>query len=251
MQRGGVPDDGRAPVVADQNGLLFTEMIDEPEDVADQALHVIGFERGGRVAAAIATHVGHRDAVAGRAQRRDLVAPRVPGLRPAVHHDGERPVALHDAAQAYSIGFDQFESAVVGQVGSRQGGNPNGKWCKMNEEREKRAPKPQSLSTKGLEMGNSRGKAVPTLQIDNDRVVVTEWRFAPGAETGWHRHAHDYVVVPQTTETIIRTHAANREAQSRQGVLSAMGALANVVNAKDRFVFVEVEIKNGSGDEDG
>ena len=25
---------------------------------------------------------------------------------------------------------------------------------------------------------------------------VTEWRFAPGAETGWHRHAADYVVAP-------------------------------------------------------
>ena len=26
-------------------------------------------------------------------------------------------------------------------------------------------------------------------------MIVTEWRFAPGAETGWHRHGHDYVVV--------------------------------------------------------
>ena len=43
-----------------------------------------------------------------------------------------------------------------------------------------------------------RPQAVPTVQIDNARVIVTEWRFAPGAETGWHRHAHDYVVVPTT-----------------------------------------------------
>jgi len=43
-----------------------------------------------------------------------------------------------------------------------------------------------------------RHQAVPTVQIDDDRVIVTEWRFAPGAETGWHRHAHDYVVVPMT-----------------------------------------------------
>jgi hypothetical protein len=28
-------------------------------------------------------------------------------------------------------------------------------------------------------------KAIPTVQIDNDRVIVTEWRFAPGAMTMW------------------------------------------------------------------
>jgi quercetin dioxygenase-like cupin family protein len=39
-------------------------------------------------------------------------------------------------------------------------------------------------------------RAVPTLLIDNERVRVTEWRFAPGAATGWHRHDLDYVVVP-------------------------------------------------------
>ena len=39
-------------------------------------------------------------------------------------------------------------------------------------------------------------KAVPTVQIDNERVRVTEWRFAPGAETGFHVHGMDYVVVP-------------------------------------------------------
>jgi len=38
--------------------------------------------------------------------------------------------------------------------------------------------------------------AIPTVQIDNDHIRVTEWRFAPGAATGFHRHEHDYVVVP-------------------------------------------------------
>src|SRR5438034_1000964 len=42
-------------------------------------------------------------------------------------------------------------------------------------------------------------RAVPTIQIDDDRVRVTEWRFAPGAATGWHRHEYAYVVVPMTT----------------------------------------------------
>ncbi len=39
-------------------------------------------------------------------------------------------------------------------------------------------------------------KAVATVQVDNERVRVTEWRFAPGAETGEHVHRMDYVVVP-------------------------------------------------------
>ena len=32
--------------------------------------------------------------------------------------------------------------------------------------------------------------------IDNIKTRVTEWSFVPGAETGWHRHEYDYVVVP-------------------------------------------------------
>ena len=42
----------------------------------------------------------------------------------------------------------------------------------------------------------SHEKATPTVQIDNNHLRVTEWRFAPGAATGYHRHEHDYVVVP-------------------------------------------------------
>ena len=50
-------------------------------------------------------------------------------------------------------------------------------------------------------MADSEGAraAVPTLRIDNDRTRVTEWSFAPGAATGYHRHEMDYVVVPGTT----------------------------------------------------
>ena len=47
--------------------------------------------------------------------------------------------------------------------------------------------------------GMTDERAVATVKIDNERVRVTEWRFAPGAATGWHRHELDYVVVPMTT----------------------------------------------------
>ena len=42
----------------------------------------------------------------------------------------------------------------------------------------------------------ARAPAAATVKIDEAHVRVTEYRFAPGAETGWHRHGHDYVVVP-------------------------------------------------------
>jgi quercetin dioxygenase-like cupin family protein len=45
-------------------------------------------------------------------------------------------------------------------------------------------------------------QAVGTVQVDNERVLVTEWRFAPGAETGAHVHQMDYVVVPMTSGTL-------------------------------------------------
>ena len=45
--------------------------------------------------------------------------------------------------------------------------------------------------------------AVPTVQLDNERTRVTEWRFAPGAATGWHCHEYDYVVVPMTTGQLL------------------------------------------------
>lgn len=41
--------------------------------------------------------------------------------------------------------------------------------------------------------------AASTVQVENTRTHVTEWRFAPGAATGYHRHEFDYVVVPLTT----------------------------------------------------
>ena len=34
--------------------------------------------------------------------------------------------------------------------------------------------------------------------IDDARVRVTRFDFAPGAETGWHRHGFDYVITAVT-----------------------------------------------------
>jgi hypothetical protein len=47
-----------------------------------------------------------------------------------------------------------------------------------------------------MRMEMSENQAVPTVQFENDHLRVTEWRFSPGATTGYHRHGYDYVVVP-------------------------------------------------------
>ena len=89
-------------------------------------------------------------------------------------------------------------------------------------------------------------KATSIVQVKNERVIVTEWRFAPGAETGHHVHAHDYVVVPLTSGRL-RLEEANgvREASLEAGAsyARAAGVAHNVVNPNPHeFRFVEVEL---------
>jgi quercetin dioxygenase-like cupin family protein len=96
-------------------------------------------------------------------------------------------------------------------------------------------------------MTTKRPSAVPTRLIENERVVVTEWRFAPRAETGWHVHGMDYVVVPQTDGILLlETKEGDRHAQLSIGkpYYRPAGVEHNVVNANDfEFVFVEIEMR--------
>ena len=88
-------------------------------------------------------------------------------------------------------------------------------------------------------------RATAHVQIENDWVKVTEWRFAPGAETGYHEHAYDYVVVPLTSGVLrLEEAAGSREAQLTSGVAYARekGVQHNVINANDfEFRFLEIE----------
>ena len=90
--------------------------------------------------------------------------------------------------------------------------------------------------------------ATSTLLIDNDRTRVTEWRFQPGAATGFHRHEYDYVVVPRTTGRLklIDGDGAETFAELTEGIpyFRETGVEHDVINANDyEFVFVEVEFK--------
>ncbi len=90
-------------------------------------------------------------------------------------------------------------------------------------------------------------QATATVQIDNERVSVTEWKFAPGAETGWHRHQNDYVVVPQTSgKLLLKTKDGDSvsELGSGKSYFRKAGVEHNVINASGgEFVFIEIEIK--------
>ncbi len=41
----------------------------------------------------------------------------------------------------------------------------------------------------------ARPVAERTVQIDNDLVRVSDWRFARGAATGWHSHEFAFVEI--------------------------------------------------------
>jgi quercetin dioxygenase-like cupin family protein len=91
-------------------------------------------------------------------------------------------------------------------------------------------------------------QAIPTVQVDNDRVRVTEWRFAPGAETGEHVHEMDYVIVPSGTGRLKLVSPLGEEsfAELKLGLsyFREAGVHHNVINANDfEFAFVEIELK--------
>lgn len=94
---------------------------------------------------------------------------------------------------------------------------------------------------------DSLDRARAEVQVDDERVRVTRWTFAPGAETGWHRHEWDYVIVPVTDGRVrIVAEDGNRHADFHTGVSYARpaGVEHNVINAGDgELSFVEVEMK--------
>jgi len=97
-------------------------------------------------------------------------------------------------------------------------------------------------------MCDSKGTATPTVLIDNDRVRVTEWRFAKkGDNTGWHRHAYDYVVIPlfDGVLEIELPGGENMKAELKNGVpyYREIGVEHDVKNGNDfECAFVEVEL---------
>ncbi len=92
-----------------------------------------------------------------------------------------------------------------------------------------------------------RATCTATRMIDDARVIVTRFDFAPGAETGWHRHGHDYVITALTDCAMLIEDAGG----ARRVLVAAgtayrrdKGVEHNVVNDGDLpMSFVEVELK--------
>ncbi len=97
-------------------------------------------------------------------------------------------------------------------------------------------------------MTAAAGTAKGTKLIDNDRVTVWEWRFPkPGDNTGWHRHGHDYVVVP-TMDGRLKIVSAQGEsfAEMKAGApyYRPEGVEHDVINASEgEYAFIEIELK--------
>ena len=97
-------------------------------------------------------------------------------------------------------------------------------------------------------MSGERLRAVEEVQAENEGVKVTKYVFAPGATTGWHRHARDYVIVPLTSGKLKLTNGAGEsvvaELVQGQSYFRKAGVEHDVENENDfEFAFVEVGIK--------
>lgn len=94
----------------------------------------------------------------------------------------------------------------------------------------------------------TRPQATATQQIDDSRVRVTRFDFAPGAETGWHEHGMDYVITTLTDCKMLLEEPGGRsrtvEVAAGTSYRRERGVNHNVVNGGAApMAFVEVELK--------
>jgi quercetin dioxygenase-like cupin family protein len=98
---------------------------------------------------------------------------------------------------------------------------------------------------------SSRKSAQSSVLHDDGSLRITRWRFAPGAATGWHRHDHDYAVVPLMDGALAIADAAGATVivSLRRGEPYGRraGVEHDVINANDHdYAFLEIELKAGS-----
>jgi quercetin dioxygenase-like cupin family protein len=86
-----------------------------------------------------------------------------------------------------------------------------------------------------------------TVQIENEKVLVVQWRFPPGACLAWHKHEYDYVVVPLTSGNLTVSNSAG-SAEARlvafQPYARYAGVEHRVENRGDHEIaWVEIDLK--------
>lgn len=87
-----------------------------------------------------------------------------------------------------------------------------------------------------------------TLLLEDDRTRITQWVFAPGDQTGWHNHTHDYVTVQQSGGALLlqATDGSEKRVEYEEGRTMSWAAPIehNAVNISDVEVRVlEIEFK--------
>ena len=97
-------------------------------------------------------------------------------------------------------------------------------------------------------MTNERKAAVASIQIDNENVRVTKYYFAPGAETKFHKHIWDYVIIPITDGELLLIGLKGEENITKisKGIsyYRRAGVEHNVINlGKKELIFIEIEMK--------
>lgn len=89
--------------------------------------------------------------------------------------------------------------------------------------------------------------AISVPLVDDERAIVTKWTLPPGAGTGSHTHALDYLVV-YLTDGILTVEAQDQTIEapvSKHAVTSRpAGVSHNVLNRSGSTVeFIEIELK--------
>ena len=84
--------------------------------------------------------------------------------------------------------------------------------------------------------------------LEDEKTRITFWRFPPGAQTGWHRHIHDYVTLQQSGGQLkLEDRNGNiKHIQYKEGHAAAYSAPVehNATNISDVEVRVtEIEYK--------
>ena len=95
---------------------------------------------------------------------------------------------------------------------------------------------------------SERPQAEAAVLFDTDRVRSTRFDFAPGAQTGWHRHELDYVITMLTPATL---RLENEDGTGGEATFAAgdsyhraAGVRHNVINGgSEPIAFIELELK--------
>jgi len=98
-------------------------------------------------------------------------------------------------------------------------------------------------------MHKMRTKCSSTLLIEDEKVRVTRFDFKPGQETGWHEHAHDYVITAITSCKMMLENAdgtkSTAEIRAGNAYSRTAGVRHNVINSSEKLMtFIEIELKN-------